>query len=442
MSWRNLHKEIQADIYKDTHIPVKSENLSNISEQFLLQNTKLFINDEKVKLTYITGSIISYSGTSTDASYNPEPFIEMEFDSDTPLTFLSSTDIRLEFDKRYFQDITPLIHAYIFSDIQRDGKEWSFIIGKDDKQYFQYNLHGHKYAVRNDLKETNTVNTFHLFIQLVVENSMPLMSSPSAYQNIQKTTSKWTSVWEYLQGFFDTQASTGFKIFWLLVALFAGMMHGLLPWHSKSLIGTYMISNAYVRYKEIALLIGTVTFSHTIFIFILATIILALQKWLSAVTSYVVILSSVWYICFWLYFFFRWKKALQEIHSRSDHSLFHKHSIHNETCWCDEHGGMKDKTLKGTVLSGFLAGANPCIDALALFIFAITIGNGFYAFGMIICFSLGLWLMLGILSILVKQSQRFLSKKSQSFSEKVSARITLWAGVLIIIMGTLWLIWK
>jgi ABC-type nickel/cobalt efflux system permease component RcnA len=51
---------------------------------------------------------------------------------------------------------------------------------------------------------------------------------------------------------------------------------------------------------------------------------------------------------------------------------------------------MKDKTLKGTVLSGLLAGANPCIDALALFIFAITIGNGSYAFAVIIFFSLGL----------------------------------------------------
>jgi hypothetical protein len=123
MSWRNLHKEIQAGIYGDTRISVKPENLSKISEQFLLQNASLFVNDKRVKLTYITGSIISYSGTSTDASYNPEPFIEVEFDSDMSSTFLSSTDIRLEFDKRYFQDITPLIHAYIFSDIQRDGKE-------------------------------------------------------------------------------------------------------------------------------------------------------------------------------------------------------------------------------------------------------------------------------------------------------------------------------
>lgn len=56
------------------------------------------------------------------------------------------------------------------------------------------------------------------------------------------------------------------------------MLHGLLPGHAKSLIGTYMISTTTIRYRDILILIGSVTFSHTIFIFILATIIIVLEK--------------------------------------------------------------------------------------------------------------------------------------------------------------------
>ena len=47
---------------------------------------------------------------------------------------------------------------------------------------------------------------------------------------------------------------------------------------------------------------------------------------------------------------------------------------------------------------GLLAGLVPCIDALALFVFAIGIGNVWYSFLIIIAFSIGLGLMLAKLS--------------------------------------------
>jgi ABC-type nickel/cobalt efflux system permease component RcnA len=54
---------------------------------------------------------------------------------------------------------------------------------------------------------------------------------------------------------------------------------------------------------------------------------------------------------------------------------------------------------------------------------------------MIVCFSLGLGLMLGILALTVTKSRRYLEQKWQQFAERISAHITIIAGIAIIIMG-------
>lgn len=59
------------------------------------------------------------------------------------------------------------------------------------------------------------------------------------------------------------------------------MGHALLPGHSKSLITTFIVSQKKVSPYQILILIGSSAFSHTFFLFILATIVLLLQKGIS-----------------------------------------------------------------------------------------------------------------------------------------------------------------
>ncbi len=431
MAWKNLHTEILEKIKKETNIRITEDNLDKIYQKYLLENAKLYINNQEINLIFVSGKILGFEWNNNIASYNPESLIEIQFDTNISSIITKSTQIRLEFKKEYFLDITSLIHAYVYTDIQKYWEIWSYIIWADDKSYFPSTLAWKTYGYRNTLDESGSKNTFTLYIEPVIAQKKVNQNSETQIEN---KSSSWFKVGEKLQVFFYEQSSIPFKILGLLIAIFAGMMHGLLPGHSKALIGTYMISNSEIRYREIFTLIGSVTFSHTIFIFILAIIVLALQKWLSAVTSYVIMISAIWYIGFWIYFYIKGTRSLHWINNPVKDSIFKHQNIHTDDCHC-ENTTQEKWTLKGTTLTGILAGCNPCIDALALFIFAITIGNGTYAFLMIIFFSLWLWLMLGILALWIKKSKILLQKKSQKFAEKVTAHITILSWIFIIIMG-------
>lgn len=77
---------------------------------------------------------------------------------------------------------------------------------------------------------------------------------------------------------------------------------------------------------------------------------------------------------------------------------------------------------------------NPCIDALALFLLAMSIGDTYYAIMMILLFSAGLGLMLGILAWIISGGKSWLSKKSEYTSEKFSAYMTLYSGIFITLL--------
>ena len=429
MAWKNLHTEILDTISRETGITANSENLDTIYKNYLIKNTELYINDKPVDLVFLSGAINAYQWSGNDmASYNPESLIEIDFETDFSSEIHKKTSIRLEFRKDYFRNITSLIHAYVYTDIQKYGTQWSYIIGEDDRSYFPTTFLGKTYWIRNTLDEQSDKNTFILYIEPnILDHSKTITTASKA---AEKNTS-WFNVWETLQVFFHKQSSIWFQMLGLGIAILAGMIHGLLPGHSKVLIGTYMIGNSSLRYKDIFTLIGSVTFSHTIFIFILATIVLILQKWLSTVSQYVITFSAIGYILFWIYFYYRWTRTLKNIEHPPAESIFKQKHLHTPDCNCNEIS--EKKWLRWTTLTGLLAWCNPCIDALALFIFAITIWNAVYALFMILFFSLGLWLMLGIIAFWIKKSKILLEKKSQQFAEKVSAHITIlsWIGIIL-----------
>lgn len=439
MGWKNLQAKMLEEMKKNTWLKVTNKNLETIAQTFLLSGSHFSVNQQEINLRYITGSIIEYNSSDPDYSYNPEPLIEIDFATDIPYPWVDSTEFRLIFDKTHLYDVSPLIHAYIYSDIEKDGQAQESIFGTNNRTYFPSSLSGQTYGFRNDLTETNTINTFVLYIEpmhdrkLSIGNkaSTPLTSLPVSPSGVVEKQSIWNVGW-YLEPYIRWDGGLYIQTIWLIVAIFAGMIHGLLPGHAKSLIGTYMMTTARVRYRDIFVLIGSVTISHTIFIFILATIIITLEKWIGAMTAYVTMISAVCYIVFWIYFYFQWTRLLRHIDHKP--SLFTTKELQSTNCDCIPIVS-RSRWLKWTTLSGLLAGANPCIDALALFIFAVNIGSAGYAFLTIICFSLGLWLMLAILALLVTQSRVLLEKRSYQFAERISAHITILAGIAIIIMG-------
>jgi hypothetical protein len=121
MAWKSLHTDILDKISKETNISVNSGNLDKIYQKYLLAHSELYINDKPIRLIFLTGTINQFQWNNRDiASYNPESFIEMEFGADFSSEITDSTTIRLEFKKTYFRDITSLIHAYVYTDIQKN----------------------------------------------------------------------------------------------------------------------------------------------------------------------------------------------------------------------------------------------------------------------------------------------------------------------------------
>jgi hypothetical protein len=123
MAWKNLHSEILEKISKETNISVHSGNLDKIYQRYLFAHSELYINDKKVDLIFLTGTIIPLQWSTDIASYNPESLIEMEFETNISSDIKNATTIRLEFKKEFFRDITSLIHAYIYTDIQKYGTQ-------------------------------------------------------------------------------------------------------------------------------------------------------------------------------------------------------------------------------------------------------------------------------------------------------------------------------
>lgn len=67
--------------------------------------------------------------------------------------------------------------------------------------------------------------------------------------------------------------------------------------------------------------------------------------------------------------------------------------------------------MRHTIFVGFLAGLVPCIDALALFISALSIGNIFYSSLIILAFSFGIGIMLAMIAFSLGSGKNFFHKK-------------------------------
>lgn len=77
--------------------------------------------------------------------------------------------------------------------------------------------------------------------------------------------------------------------------------------------------------------------------------------------GYIMTLSAIGYICFGMYF-------IKKGHDMVNHA---KHFTSRLACGCDER--LRSRAPKRSIItSGILAGMNPCIDALALFLLAMS----------------------------------------------------------------------
>jgi len=202
--------------------------------------------------------------------------------------------------------------------------------------------------------------------------------------------------------------STGFVLLSLVIALFWGAAHALSPGHGKSIIAAYLVgSRGTARH---AVLLGlTVTVTHTIGVFALGLVTLALSAflvpeqvypWLNLVSALLVVGVGAgvlrWRVRDW-----RHARAHARGHDRAHDHHGHLHA-HPEP-------GMSIRALLGVGISGGLV---PCPTALVVLLAAVSLHRVGYGLVLILAFSVGLAAAMTAIGLLAVAAKRTFSRLS------------------------------
>ena len=225
--------------------------------------------------------------------------------------------------------------------------------------------------------------------------------------------------------FSDAAAGKGVLILLLLSAFAWGAIHALSPGHGKAMVAAYLVGTRGTPKHAVALG-ATVTVTHTIGVFALGAVALALSEyilpedlypWLNLASGALVLVvgASV------LRSRVRWARARQahvhhHHHHHHEHSHDHDHAHHHELVHSHDGGKPHSHALperfswKGLLALGASAGLIPCPSALVVLLGAIAQGQIALGMLLIVAFSAGLAMTLTALGLAVVFAGKALSR--------------------------------
>src|SRR5947207_537648 len=164
------------------------------------------------------------------------------------------------------------------------------------------------------------------------------------------------------------QLSAGWLIAGIAVAFWLGALHALEPGHGKTIVAAYLVGSR-GNMKHAALLGATVTFTHTLSVFLLGIGTLLLSSYIvpEKIIPVLGVLSGVSIVLIggWL-FYKRWRAyqhelAHQHAHAHGHHHHHHHHHHHDHD---HEHGHSHapqgDITVGSLMALGASGGLVPC----------------------------------------------------------------------------------
>jgi ABC-type nickel/cobalt efflux system permease component RcnA len=203
----------------------------------------------------------------------------------------------------------------------------------------------------------------------------------------------------------------------LAAAMFWGAAHALSPGHGKTIVTAYLIGKRGTP-RDAAALGAIVTVTHTIGVFALGLVTLALSQWIVPDTLYPWINLTAGLLVVSI--------GITVLRSRFRDSHHHDHHHHHE-------GDPSRKSLLAVGVSG---GILPCPSALVVLLAAISLHRLAFGLVLIVAFSFGLALSitgLGLAAVLAKR--RFAGRSFDGILVRalpvVSAAVIVTAGVLM-----------
>jgi nickel/cobalt exporter len=180
----------------------------------------------------------------------------------------------------------------------------------------------------------------------------------------------------------------------LAAALFWGAAHALSPGHGKTIVTAYLIGRRGTA-RDAALLGAIVTVTHTIGVFALGLVTLALSQWIvpDELYPWINLAAGVLVVSI----------GTSVLRSRYLHARAHKHG-HDHHHGHDHDAKITPRSLLAVGVSG---GLLPCPSALVVLLAAISLHRVAFGLILIVAFSTGLALSitgLGLAAILAKRA--------------------------------------
>jgi nickel/cobalt exporter len=236
--------------------------------------------------------------------------------------------------------------------------------------------------------------------------------------------------------FADAAAGHGVLVFLLLAAFGWGALHALSPGHGKAMVAAYLVGTRGTPRDAVALG-GIVTVTHTIGVFALGLVTLALSAyvlpeqlypWLNLASGVLVVLVGVAVLRTRV-------RARGSVHAHHDH---HEHHHHDHDHGHHHHHHHDDApSRRGLLAMGASAGLIPCPSALVVLLAAIAQAQVALGLALIVAFSLGLATTLTVLGLAVVWAGRFAGRVSLGPRTRVVAEtLPAVSAALIIVAGT------
>jgi nickel/cobalt transporter (NicO) family protein len=184
----------------------------------------------------------------------------------------------------------------------------------------------------------------------------------------------------------------------LAVALFWGAAHALTPGHGKAIVAAYLVGTR-GKARHAFLLGGIVTVTHTIGVFALGLVTLALSEfvvpeqlypWLNLVSALLVV-----------------GVGLAVLRARYVHVRTHRHGHHHHH---HHHEHEQGQGLRGLVAVGISGGLLPCPTALVVLLAAISLHRVGYGLLLIVAFSVGLASVITAIGLVAVTAKRAFSR--------------------------------
>jgi nickel/cobalt transporter (NicO) family protein len=242
--------------------------------------------------------------------------------------------------------------------------------------------------------------------------------------------------------FADAAAGRGVLVFLLLAAFGWGAVHALSPGHGKSMVAAYLIgTRGTVRH---ALALGaTVTITHTLGVFALGIVTLALSQyvlpeqlypWLNLVSGLLVLTIGAGVLRA------RVRGAARdghEHHQHHGHAHGHDHSHSHSHSHGHGHSHNHDLSTKGVIAMGASAGLLPCPSALVVLLAAVAQHQIALGLLMIVVFSLGLATTLSGLGIAVVSAGRLAEQTRLNIPVTLTRALPAISALVIVVAGVI-----